>query len=62
MSAMSVIYSHTALTSGSTTAAAAASAVQVTDGFDVVSNIEGQRVGPMDRPVNQCRIADCGEL
>jgi peptidyl-prolyl cis-trans isomerase B (cyclophilin B) len=35
---------------------------EVVDGFDVVSKVEGQKVGPSDRPVNQCRIADCGEL
>jgi hypothetical protein len=36
--------------------------VQVVEGYDVVEQIEGQKVGPGDRPVNQCRIADCGEL
>lgn len=36
--------------------------LQVVEGYDVVQNIEGQKTGPGDRPVNQCRIADCGEL
>jgi len=36
--------------------------LQVVEGYDVVQQIEGQRTGPGDRPVNQCRIADCGEV
>eukprot|EP00878_Enallax_costatus_P001248 GHUV01001392.1.p1 GENE.GHUV01001392.1~~GHUV01001392.1.p1 ORF type:complete len:205 (+),score=59.89 GHUV01001392.1:146-760(+) len=35
---------------------------EVIDGFDVVRKIENQKTGTGDRPVNQCRIADCGEL
>eukprot|EP00775_Hariotina_reticulata_P009478 gene9478-9642_t len=35
---------------------------EVVDGFDVVQQVENQRTGAMDRPVNQCRIADSGEL
>jgi cyclophilin family peptidyl-prolyl cis-trans isomerase len=42
--------------------AASVCVLQVVDGFDVVQQIENQRTGAMDRPVNQCRVADCGEL
>jgi hypothetical protein len=37
-------------------------AAQVVEGYDVVQKVEGQKVGGMDRPVQQCQIADCGEL
>jgi hypothetical protein len=35
---------------------------QVVEGYDVVAKVEGQKVGAMDKPAQQCQIADCGEL
>jgi len=34
---------------------------EVVDGMDVVRKIEAVKKGPMDRPVEPCTIADCGE-
>ena len=41
---------------------ASGSAMQVVDGFDVVSKIENTRTGPMDRPQQRVSIAKSGEL
>jgi hypothetical protein len=35
---------------------------QVVDGMDVIRKVEGTKTGAMDRPVEPCRIADCGEV
>ncbi|WIA29790.1 hypothetical protein OEZ86_012264 [Tetradesmus obliquus] len=35
---------------------------EVVEGYDVVAKVEGQKVGAMDRPAQQCQIADSGEL
>lgn len=35
---------------------------EVLEGFEVVTNIEGQPTGPMDRPRAAVVIKDCGEV
>ena len=35
---------------------------KVVEGFEIVQSIENQKTGAGDKPVNECKIADCGQL